>query len=244
MTVTILITRPEPEAARFADTLRADHGDGVDVLCAPLMRTRWTGVLPQLAGDETLIFTSRQAVAGFCRLTDRRDLPCYGVGEATAQAAREAGMVVTACGGDARAVLQRIGQDGASGPFLHPRGAHVATDIAGALRAAGHAASDVVVYEQQAQSLSDAARDVLAGTAPVILPLMSPRSGQLFFAQTGTPEAPLFIAAISPATARSVPEGAARLIRVATSPDADAIRKLLRDLVKSAKRLEGGKRAQ
>ena len=32
MTVTILITRPEPEATRFAATLRADHGDGVEVL--------------------------------------------------------------------------------------------------------------------------------------------------------------------------------------------------------------------
>jgi len=244
MTVTILITRPEPEAARFADALRADHGAEVAVLCTPLMRTRWTGALPRLAGDETLIFTSRHGVAGFCRLTDRRDLPCYGVGEATAQAARAAGMVAVACGGDAQALLRRIARDGARGPFLHLRGAHVAADIAGALRAAGHDARDVVVYDQQPQTLSDAARAVLAGTDPVILPLMSPRSGQLFFAQTGNPTAPVLIAAISANTAQTVPDGAARMVRVAASPDADAVRKLLRDLVKSAKRLEGRKRAQ
>jgi hypothetical protein len=41
-----------------------------------------------------------------------------------------------------------------------------------------------------------------------------------------------------------VPDGAARMVRVAPSPDATAIRKLLRDLAKSAKRLEGRKRAQ
>jgi len=248
MTVTILITRPEPEATRFAAQLRADHGVGVEVLCAPLMRIRWTGALPRLGGDETLIFTSRHGVAGFCRLTDRRDLPCYGVGEATAQAARAAGMAAIACDGDARALVQRIAHDGATGPFLHPRGAHVATDIAGALRAAGHDARDTVVYDQQAQPLDDAARAALAGTDPVILPLMSPRSADLFFAQifaqSGAPTAPLLIAAISPGTARSVPEGAARVLRVAASPDAEEIRKLLQDLVKSAKRLEGGKRAQ
>ena len=151
------------------------------------MRIDLTGALPPLAGDETLIFTSRHGVAGFCRLTDRRDLPCYAVGEATAQAARAAGMVAVACGGDARALVQRIARDGASGPFLHPRGAHVAADIAGALRAAGHDARDTVVYDQQAQPLSAAARAALAGPDPVILPLMSPRSGQLFFAGAGDP---------------------------------------------------------
>ncbi|MFO7758146.1 MAG: uroporphyrinogen-III synthase [Roseovarius sp.] len=244
MTVTILITRPEPEASSFAQTLRADLGDGVAVLCAPLMRVRWTGEPPRLAGDETLIFTSRQGVAGFCRLAARRDLPCYTVGEATARAARDAGMTAVAGGGDAEALLRRIARDGARGPFLHLRGAHVAADIAGTLRAAGHAARDTVVYEQEPHPLTDAAQKVLAGTAPVILPLMSPRSGQLFFAQAATPKAPLFIAAISRNTAQTVPDGAAHVLRVAPTPDADAIRKLLRDLMKSAKRLEGGKRAQ
>lgn len=244
MTVTILITRPEPEATRFADALRAEHGAGVAVLCAPLMRIRWTGALPRLGGDETLIFTSRHGVAGFCRLTDRRDLPCYAVGAATAQEARAAGMAAIACDGDARALLQRIAHDGATGPFLHPRGAHVAADIAGTLRAAGHDARDTVVYDQQAHPLDDAARAALAGTDPVILPLMSPRSADLFFDRCGTTTAPLLIAAISPGTARSVPEGAARVLKVAASPDAEEIRKLLQDLVKSAKRLEGGKRAQ
>lgn len=244
MSVTILITRPEPEASGFADTLRADHGAGVCVLSSPLMRIEATGALPQMGCDETLIFTSRHGVAGFCRLTERRDLPCYAVGEATAQAARAAGMAATACGGDAASLLRRITQDGARGPFLHPRGAHVAADIAGALRTAGHAARDTIVYAQVPQPLSQAARAVLAGPCPVILPLMSPRSGQLFFAEAKTPVAPLLIAAISANAARTVPEGAARMVRVAATPDAQAICKLLRDLVKSAKRLEGRKRAQ
>lgn len=244
MTVTILITRPEPEAGRFAATLRADHGAGVDVLTAPLMHIRWTGALPPLGGDETLIFTSRHGVAGFCRLTERRDLPCYAVGEATAHAARMAGLEAITCGGDARALLQRIADDGARAPFLHLRGAHVAADIAGALRAAGHDSTEAIVYDQQTRPLDDTAQAVLAGTDPVILPLMSPRSGALFFAQAGRPKSPLLIAAISQNTARTVPQGAAHMLRIAASPDADAIRNLLRDMVKTAKQLEGKKRAQ
>ncbi|MEI4235103.1 uroporphyrinogen-III synthase [Roseovarius sp. D22-M7] len=244
MTVTILITRPEPEAARFASALRGDHGDTANVLTAPLMHIHWTGALPALSGDETLIFTSRQGVAGFCRLTARRDLPCYAVGEATAQAAREAGLDATPCGGDAAALMRRLAEDGARGPFLHPRGAHVAADIAGTLRAAGHEAAEAIVYDQQPQPLDAPAHAVLAGPAPVIVPLMSPRSGQLFFAEAPAPRAPLLIAAISRATAETVPEGAARVLRIAEAPNAAAIRNLLRDMVKSAKRLEGGKRAQ
>jgi uroporphyrinogen-III synthase len=208
------------------------------------MRIEPAGALPQMCRDETLIFTSRHGVAGFCRLTARRDLPCYAVGDATAQALRDAGMAATACGGDADALVRRIAQDGARGPFLHLRGTHVAADIAGALRAAGHEARDAIIYAQTPQPLTEAARAVLSGSDPVILPLMSPRSGQLFFAQAEAPAAPLFIAAISANAARVVPDGAARMVRVAPSPDATAIRKLLRDLAKSAKRLEGRKRAQ
>lgn len=248
MTLTILITRPEPEASRFADRLRADHGPGVAVLCAPLMRTCWTGELPALSGAETLIFTSRHGVAGFCRQSDRRDLPGYAVGPATARAAHEAGLSAVACGGDAGALLQRIAEDGARGPFLHARGAHVAADIAGALRAAGKDAAQAVVYEQTPLPLSDAARTALAGTAPVVVPVMSPRSGRLLMAALrtlpGRPAAPLFFAAISRNAAQTIPAGTAVQVRAARLPDAQSVRNLVRDMVKDAKRLEGGKRAQ
>src|SRR6056297_4094857 len=197
MPVTILITRPEPEAGRFAARLREVCGPGVAVLCAPVMRIVTEGQLPPLAGQEVLIFTSRHGVAGFCQLTARRDFTCYCVGEATAEAARGEGLTPIACGGDAEALLDRIAQDAATGPFLHLRGAHVAADITGALQAAGHDATDAVVYDQQPQDMGEAARHVLAGEGPVILPLMSPRSARLVFSQAGHIHAPLFVAARS-----------------------------------------------
>jgi len=244
MPVTILITRPEPEAGRFAARLREVCGPGVAVLCAPVMRIVTEGQLPPLSGQEVLIFTSRHGVAGFCQLTARRDFTCYCVGEATAEAARGEGLTPIACGGDAEALLDRIAQDAATGPFLHLRGAHVAADITGALQAAGHGAQETVVYDQQAQDMGEAARRVLAGEGPVILPLMSPRSARLVFSQAGHIHAPLFVAAISRKAAEAVPEAAAQKLSIAQRPDADAMAHAVHDLVKKAKRLEGGKRAQ
>ncbi|SEL53147.1 uroporphyrinogen-III synthase [Roseovarius azorensis] len=244
MTVTILITRPEPEASRFADQVRASLGDAVTILCAPVMRIAYRGVLPDLSGNEVLIFTSRHGVAGFCRLTDRRDLACYAVGDATAVAAQEAGLRAVSAGGDAGALLARIADDGCSGPFLHLRGAHVAADIVGALRRAGHVAQDAVVYDQIATDLNRVARDCLVGAGPVILPLMSPRSARLFFEQARAATAPLLVAAISRKVAEMVPEGVALAVQTAKTPDAEGILDVLHGLVERAKRLEGGKHAQ
>lgn len=244
MTITLLITRPEPEASRFADQVRAALGGSVAVLCAPLMKIAHGGDLPALSGQGVLIFTSRHGVEGFCRLSARRDLLCYAVGEATAAAAREAGFSVVSAGGDADALLARIAAEGRAGPFLHPRGAHVAADIAGALRSMGHAAQDAVVYDQIAVDLDPAARAVLDEPEPVILPLMSPRSARLFFDEVPAARAPLLVAAISRKAARMVPEGAAAALVIAETPDLAGMIAALHDLVTAAKRLETGNAAQ
>ena len=243
MPVRLLITRPEPAASRLAEALRRAMPE-VGIHVSPLMRIVHGGTLPPLSGDEVLILTSRHGVEGLCRLTPRRDLRAYAVGEATAAAARCHGFAAVAAGGDAAALLELLERDGVTGPFLHPRGEHVAADIAGALRARGHTASEVVVYDQRPQPLDATARALLAGDAPVVVPLMSPRSAALFFEAAGTIRAPLHVAAISAAAARGVPEGAARAVSVAESPDAAAMCRLLQDLVGRAKRVERSGRAQ
>ncbi|MAU52952.1 MAG: hypothetical protein CMN17_11415 [Roseovarius sp.] len=240
---TLLITRPEPEASRMADRLRPAM-PGVRVLVSPLMEIVFGGTLPDLTGREVLVFTSRHGVEGFCRLSPRRDLRAYAVGEATAEAARARGFDACPAGGDAAALLALIGRDGTTGPFLHPRGAHVAADIAGTLRARGHDAAEAVVYTQEARPLSSEARAALAGHAPVILPLLSPRSGRLFFAEAGPVRAPLLVAALSRNVAATVPEGAARRLSVAKNPDLAALCAVLRDLAGHAKRVEGEGGAQ
>jgi len=243
MPLRLLITRPEPAATRLAEDMRAEF-PGAGVVVSPLMRIAYVGTLPVLAAGEGLLFTSRHGVEGFCRLSCRRDLPVCAVGEATAEQARRRGFSVVAVEENADALIDRLAAGGVAGPFLHARGAHVAVDIAGALRQAGHAAREAVVYDQQALPLNDAARAMLDGDAPVILPLMSPRSATLFFDTAGTPRAPLLVAAISRNVADRVPQEAARRVVVAQTPDAAAMRMALHDLVKHAKRVESHKGAQ
>jgi uroporphyrinogen-III synthase len=243
MPLRLIITRPEPSATRFAQDLRAAW-PGAEVVVSPLMRIAYGGAVPDPAPDEVLIFTSRHGVEGFCRLSPRRDRSACVVGTATAEHARAAGFDVIAEAGDAAALLARIAEDGVAGPFLHIRGAHVAADIAGALRKAGHAARDAVVYDQEALPLGDAARAMLDGRAPVIVPLMSPRSAALFFAAAGTPRAPLFVAAMSRNVAARVPDGAAARVAIARTPDADALCDAVHDLVTYANRVEGHKGSQ
>lgn len=244
MPVTILITRPQPDAARFADQVRTRVGDRAEILCSPLLRIEPGGTLPDLRGNEVLIFTSRNGVAGFSHLGDRRGHACYAVGDATAEAAQEAGLRVISAGGNATALLARIAADGCTGPFLHLHGRHMAADVAAALRNAGHTAADAVVYDQIEQPMTDEARAVLAGTDPVILPLMSPRSARVFFAQGADCAAPLLVAALSRNVAEAVPGDAAHRVQVATTPDAAGILAVLHDLVRQAKRLEGRDPAQ
>ena len=205
------------------------------------MRIEYGGTLPDIGGDEVLIFTSRHGVAGFCRLTGRRDFTCYAVGDATAEAANRAGLHAISAGGDAAALLARIAADGARGPFLHLRGEYVAADIAAALRAKGHSARGVVVYDQVDADLGDRARAILAGDAPVMVPLMSPRSAQIFFAQAKGAVAPIFVAAISSNAADAVPHGRAKVVEIAQTPDVRGVLNVLCHLVK---RLEGGNPAQ
>ncbi|KGM89551.1 Uroporphyrinogen-III synthase [Roseovarius mucosus DSM 17069] len=243
MTVTILITRPEPEARRMAVEVQA-LCDAVAVVISPVMRIAYDGVLPEMSGEEVLIFTSRHGVEGFCRLSARRDFTCYAVGDATAEAAEAQGMRAISAGGDAEALLARIAAEGGHGPFVHLRGAHVAADIAGALRAAGHMARDAVVYDQVESALSAEAQALLGGAEPVILPLMSPRTARIVLGQAGPITAPLYIAAISRKVADNVPEGVAQRVDIAETPDLPGMLALVQHQVQMAKRLEGGKRPQ
>lgn len=243
MPPTILITRPEPGAQTFLSALRALPGGDLPVVLSPVLGIEPQGDLPDLDGVRWLIFTSQHGVFCYAALTDRRDIPVYAVGDATADAARAAGMRAISCAGDARDLLARITADGAAGPMLHLRGAHAAADVAGALRAAGITAQDAVLYAQHSIALNDAARAYLKGTAPVIAPVFSPRSAALLLKDT-QPRAPLVILAISDAAAARVSPGAVSACIVADRPDAAGMLRAWPETLAAAYRLEGTKRAQ
>ncbi len=238
MQPTILITRPEGVATVFADQLRARLGCDVPITLSPLMRIEFCGELPDLTMFRTLIFTSRNGVAAFAALSDRRDLPCYTVGGGTAKAAQSQGLVARSANGAADDLIEKIIAENPPGPLLHVRGEHGAGDVANRLTAAGCPTSTAILYRQIHQPATQVARDLLQGKAPVIVPLFSPRSAQILFAEGGKSTC-LWIAALSQNVADMVPEGHARAVTVAENPDADAMLDTVIALVEIVKSLEG-----
>ena len=239
----ILITRPEPGAGRFAAAVRERFGDSVDVIVSPVMEIVQTCNEIDLQGIGTLVFTSQSGVRSFAALSERRDIPCYTVGDATAHAAQEAGLHAKSAQGDVNALVRLLIADQVKGPVLHLRGAHTAGDFAADLSAVGFDARGAVIYDQQSRPLSDPARAALMGDRMTLLPLFSPRSVQLIF-DSVTPTCRVIAVAMSTAVAKILPAGIKNDVVLAARPDANAMMAGIAEAVETAKRLEGIKRAQ
>lgn len=239
----LLMTRPRADAERFVADLPASLSATLDPVYAPLIDIQ--PVAGPIAFDDarTLIFSSKNGVAAAAALTDRRDLPCVCVGEATAGAARAAGWSATCAGPDARTLLATLAGARPAAPLLHLRGAHASVDIAAELMRAGIAARTQVIYDQQLLQPTEAARAALAGSDPVIAPLFSPRTARQF-ANTCAGRAPLFLAAISDAAAEPLQSMGFRALEVARHPDADAMIDAVAVLAERAIRVEGNPGAQ
>lgn len=248
MPVPVLLTRPEPQARRFAAQLADRFGPGVAALITPLMRTQFLAPVWPQGRASGLILTSETGVRAAADL--RRagaDLPGFAwcVGERTAQAAREAGFAATAGWGDADHLVDLItrqtGPGSITDPLWHLCGVDRRGDVAGRLTRAGIPTQAIPVYRQDPQPLTVAALAVLAQPGPVIVPLFSPRSTRLFADAVGAAapavRAALWLAPISMAAAGADPDQPAVLhparLEIAERPDAsamlDAIGRLLHD---------------
>ena len=243
MAPTVLITRPEDSGIALAEELRGRWGCGVDIILSPMLQICWQGDLPDLAGVGGLIFTSRHGVEAFARLTDRRDIPCFAVGPASARRARAEGFETRQADGDADALVSEVLDHPPRGDCLHIRGVHVAGDVAGQLNRAGRPTREAILYDQVSHPLTAPAKECLRRETPVILPLYSPRSAALFF--DGRPiRAPLFVAAISANVADRVPAAVPSRLVTARKPETGAMLEALEELLEEAKRLEGPNLAQ
>jgi uroporphyrinogen-III synthase len=139
----LLVTRPEPDATRTAETLRAR---GHDVLVAPLLAT--LTIAADFAGPyDGVLMTSAnaaRAVTAHPRRGELTRLPCFTVGGRTEEAARTAGFTNT------------ISADGALGDLVGLVAAEVdrsarllylaGEDRAGDLAKRGIAVETAVVY--------------------------------------------------------------------------------------------------
>lgn len=215
---TLLLTRPEPAATRFAAQAREVLGEGLCIVGSPLMVPEF--LAPDLPdGWDGTLFTSETGVEGLRRLTPLRG-PAVCVGPRTAEAAQAAGWQAEALGGDAEGLVAALCARPLQGRWLHARGREAAGDLAARLRAGGMQVEEAVVYAQEPRPLTPQARALLNGADPVVVALFSPRSARLFVAQAQGAAAPLHVVAISRAAAEAAEPLRPQRVEVAATPDA------------------------
>lgn len=225
-----LLTRPEDESRGFAAGIAAD---GWEALIWPLLQIVPALAAPPDPGDaEALVFTSARAVEALAAFGPPPPLPAWCVGPATARAARAAGFAeVIESAGDAAALAARIAAEGTR-RLLHLRGREAAGDLAGALRAGGREAREIVAYaaEPGGPPPPGVCEAMRAGAVAAAL-VFSPRSA-LRFAELAPPDwrprfAAMTVVAISAAAMAPLEGlGFGRRI-VAARPDAAAMRAAL-----------------
>lgn len=104
----VVVLRPEPGASA---TLARARAAGIDAVAIPLFAVvpmAWEAPDPN-AVDALLLTSANAARHGGAGLAGLKQLPTYCVGEATAAAARKAGLKVVGTGvGDANALLEQV----------------------------------------------------------------------------------------------------------------------------------------
>ena len=241
-----LITRPRDDAEPIADAL----GElGLETVTAPLLTVEPVAVdESRLDGVQAILLTSRNGVRALAATTERRDVPVFAVGDATAALAREHGFTrVESAAGDsiALAALVRGRLDPSDGPLLHGAGATVAGDMAATLEADGFSVRGVVLYEAKpVEALAEEARESLARGELDFILFFSPRTAETFviLARAAGLEAAcanVTAVCLSSAVGQALAALEFRDVRIAERPDADAmidsVREIQADLVGETK---------
>ena len=224
----LLLTRPEPDAARSAEALRRR---GHTVLVAPL--TRLEGIAADFSGPfAALLMTSAnaaRAAAQHARAAELRTLPVFAVGKRSAEAASEAGFADVTSADGARGDLVRLAaarlQHGAR--VLYLAGEDRAGDVGADLARRGIAVETAVIY--RAAALEELPGELLASLDSLDGALhYSRRSVEILLRLAGragvlAPLLGLRHYCLSVEVARPLREAGAARLAVAAHPDENAL---------------------
>lgn len=181
--VRIAVTRPQPDADRTAETLRAR---GHQVLLTPLMQLEM--LRPDVGSGlfAAILITSAngaRAAAAHPRVAELQKLPLFAVGARSAAAARAAGFAdAVSADGDAEDLARLVAERfrGTKAPLLYLAGADRSGDLAGDLGRRGFAVHTAIVYRSVALPYPDALLQALRrGEVDAVLHF-SRRSAELY----------------------------------------------------------------
>ncbi len=234
------MTRPRAASERFFAQLPDRSRSRVQVIYSPIIEIRPLAVEVDISDAQGVIFTSANAVNAAASIGVPSGLPAYCVGPATTGTAKGAGWDAQMVGGTAEELVATLLQTRPHSPLLHLRGEHSRGQIAERLTASGLTTREQPVYRQRLLPLTEEAATIARGDTPVIAPLFSPRSAR-HFADIWTGTAPLWLAAISEATAGPLYSLDYERLKIAQEPTPKKMRKAVKKLVKHAMRVEGSR---
>ena len=227
-TPVLIVTRPGAAAQDFARA--AARGFAVRVVISPIMGIEPVDPGPLPAPVGALVLSSAHGAERAGQLDLPEGLPAFCVGPRTTQVAREAGLAAEEVGPTAEAMVQALSARAVPGPLLHLRGRHTRGEVAARLTAAGRDCAERVVYDQVAVPLTDVAQAALRGSAPVVLPLFSPRTAVLL-SETAEPGAARHVVAISDEVARQAVALGPASLHCADAPDGAAMLRATRGVL-------------
>lgn len=229
--VTMLVTRPEPDASETAVRLNALD---IATLVEPLLVSETLATtLPDAKGFAALAVSSANALRA---LHERGDvprfqkLPVFTVGDRTAAHARALGFAeVVSANGDLDALVALLAKAGLDGPILYPAARHQAGDLGKALAPHGIMVITASVYQMNpVERLSDAARAAVSDNAVGAALFYSRRTAETFVKLTTGLAAATRIGVLCLSETIAAPLIAAHFVRVglAEHPSEEAMLRL------------------
>ncbi len=180
----LIVTRPEPDAARTAEALRAL---GHTPILSPMLDIVNEPPRPLPIGCQAISVTSANAVRALSAHPDVaaiQSLPFFAVGDRSALEARRAGFAAArSAGGALRELRDMIVADmnPAEGPILYAAGDTRSGDLAAEIAAAGFKVITAVLYRSLARlNLSDAALTAIRSSGVDGVLFFSARSAEAF----------------------------------------------------------------
>lgn len=236
----ILVTRPQADAEALIEALAAR---GFAAVLAPMLLIRPTGlVIPDARRFQAAAVTSGNGVDGLAAATDRRALPVFAVGKATADRARGHGFdPVIVAGGTGSVLVDLIRQrlHPANGPVVWASGDEARVDVAAELNGLGYTVERAVVYcADPVDALPDAARRALRESSVSGALFFSPRTAERFVsvvrdAGLARQVSTMTAHCLSPLVAGAVQALPWAALRTATRPTRDDLLTTLDDTISS-----------
>ena len=197
----IILTRPEPQASRFADQLAKRVPEGVEILKIPLFQTELLERVPEIDDDVgAIVFTSENAVRALSFQYAPRNLKTYSVGSRTADVAREHGWKTQSAEGTASELTQLVADSGLSGTVFWPRGEVANEGFAIELRELGIEVKEQVLYRMSHTGNTEPLKLALEKANGAILPVFSSEAARAISALENLENFDVTFVAISSAT--------------------------------------------